>query len=452
MTRTELSSAGPTSGLTSGPADGVLDAPDPWVAAWCPPPAPARHGRSAPCTVLFLTAETGGGHQAATRAIGQALNRCVSGAIATVTCDPLTGPDAHGLLRRAGRWYGPITRAAPWLWAVVFHLTNRRWTMALVRRLLARFATAPIAAALARHRPAVVVSTHSLLVDAAVRAGAEVDGDHGARPALVTVVTDLATAHASWWHPRVDRTVAPTAELVRAGHRAGAAHVDGRPTGIPVGEAFRRRPLSPADRRALRRTLGLRPGRFVVLVTAGGEGARGLRAWTRALLRHVPEVDVAVVCGRNASARADLDALTARAGGRLRVAGLVDDMADWLRCADLVVTKAGPSIIAEATAVGVPMLLPSHVPGQERGNADVVVDAGAARRVRGTRQLVGEVRALCGDPEAMTGLRAAARRQGRPDAAARLAALIADDARARAASSPGGGSLHETERRSDEPT
>jgi 1,2-diacylglycerol 3-beta-galactosyltransferase len=60
-------------------------------------------------------------------------------------------------------------------------------------------------------------------------------------------------------------------------------------------------------------------------------------------------------------------------------------MSDWLRCADLVVSKAGPSTIAGAAAVGVPLLLPSHLPGQEAGIADFAVAASAPRRVRGPR-------------------------------------------------------------------
>ena len=60
-------------------------------------------------------------------------------------------------------------------------------------------------------------------------------------------------------------------------------------------------------------------------------------------------------------------------------------MADWIRCSDLVVTKAGPGTIAEATCCGTPPLLTSHVPGQEKGNTEVVARAApdAARRACG---------------------------------------------------------------------
>lgn len=374
--------------------------------------------------VLFLTADTGGGHRAAAEAISQALHSRYPGRFVAVVCDPLTGSEAHRLLRRMCRWYGPLTRGAPWLWSVIFHVTNAPVTLWILRRLVRSLVVVPLVAALDRHRPTVVVSAHPLMVDAAVAARKR--SEH--HPSLVTVVTDLATAHRTWWHSQVDRTITPSDELLRAGRRAGAANVHGHPLGIPVREQFRSGSPPREGKATLQAMLGIRPGRFVVLVTAGAEGGRGVEVWVRTIVRGLPEVDVVAVCGRNESLRAELGEFTACAGGRLLVTGHVDTMSDWIRCADLVVTKAGPSIIAEATSVGVPLLLPSHIPGQERGNADIAVAAGAARRVRGRRHLIRQIDALRQDTAAMADMRAAATRFGRPHAAIRMAELVADAA------------------------
>lgn len=389
---------------------------------------PARTRRGAarsearPETVLFLSADTGGGHRAAVEAIGHALESRFPGRFATAVCDPLTGPDAHPLLRRVCRWYGPVIRSTPWLWSVAFHTTDTPVTRWLLRRLLTRWAVPPIVTALERHRPAVVVIAHPLAVAAAVTAR----GDHG--PALVTAVTDLATAHGTWWHRRVDRTIIPSARLLHAGRRAGAGGLHGRPLGIPVRGQFRGGPLRPIERSTLRAALGLRTEPFVVLVTAGAEGGNDLRSWVKAIASQIPDVDVVAVCGRNEALRAELAGMAADAGGRLTVMGSVHNMSDWIRCADLVVSKAGPSIIAEALAVGSPLLLPAHLPGQEAGNADLAVAAGAARRVQGRRDLLRQIDALRGDPAAVAAMRAAAVRSARPHAAVHIAELVAHEA------------------------
>lgn len=370
-------------------------------------------------TVLFLTADTGGGHRAAVEAIGDALERRFPGRFATAVCDPLTGAEAQPLLRRVCRSYGPLIRRAPWLWSVAFHATDTPVLRWLLRALLVRAAVSPIVGALHRHQPSVVVAAHPLAVAAAVTAR----GSDG--PALVTVVTDLATAHGTWWHRRVDRTITPSARLLRAGRRARTGGLHARPLGIPVRGEFLGGPPRPIERATLRMALGLRTERFVVLLTAGAEGGNHLRRWVRAIGSGVRDVDVVAVCGRNAALRAEL---AAAAGPRLTVLGSVPNMAEWLRCADLVVSKAGPSIIAEAAALGVPMLLPAHLPGQEVGNADLAVAAGAARRVRGRRDLVRQIDALHADPAAVAAMRAAAFRYARPCAAVRIAELVADEA------------------------
>jgi 1,2-diacylglycerol 3-beta-galactosyltransferase len=350
--------------------------------------------------ILLLTADTGGGHRAAAEALRQALNRRYGDRLVAVTCDPLTGAHANRIVRWVCLRYGPLVRIAPWLWSLMFHATNTPMTVGIVRRLLTRFASAPIAAALARHRPLALVALHPLLTAPAFAAAGRCPN----RPALVTVVTDLGTVHRSWSHP---------------------AFVPGGGPGIPVREQFRRAPADPEARAALRASLGLDPDRFVVLVVAGAEGGRRVREWTRSILGGTADVDVVAVCGRDARLRAGLESLATRNRGRLVVTGFVENLADWLRSADLLVTKAGPGTIAEAACCGVPMLLAGHLPGQERGNTEIVVRAGAGRSVRGRRQLRAQIEDLRSSPASLDRMRVAALRLGRPAASTDIADLLA---------------------------
>ena len=181
----------------------------------------------------------------------------------------------------------------------------------------------------------------------------------------------------------------------------------------------------PAERASLRRSLGLAEGRLVILLTGGAEGSGGMARRAAAILRRFTDVHVVVVCGRNAALKRRLDRLAARSGGRLTVTGFVNNMSDWLRCCDLVVTKAGPGTIAEAACCGTPLLLTGHIPGQEKGNAEIVTGAGAGLRVPGVRQLVAEIGRLRRDRGAVEAMGAASARLGRPDAAGDIARLIA---------------------------
>src|SRR6185437_2931371 len=133
-----------------------------------------------------------------------------------------------------------------------------------------------------------------------------------------------------------------------------------------------------------------------------------------------------VICGRNRSLRRRVARLAGRAGdGRLTAHGFVGNMADWLRCADVVVGKAGPGTIAEAPCCGAPLVLTSYVPGQEKGNAEFITGAGAGVYAPRPRQLAAEIGRLRRDPTALAAMRDASVRVGRPGAASDIARFLA---------------------------
>ena len=103
-------------------------------------PARSANGRHAtdPLPVLFLIADTGGGHRNAARAVGESLELAYPGRFAPVLCDPLGGPGSARLLRWVTGLYGPAVRLAPWLWGAAYYATNVRPAMWLLRRTLLR--------------------------------------------------------------------------------------------------------------------------------------------------------------------------------------------------------------------------------------------------------------------------------------------------------------------------
>jgi 1,2-diacylglycerol 3-beta-galactosyltransferase len=387
-----------------------------------PPAGPsvaALAGPAGAVPLLFLLSDTGGGHRNAARAVGQALDRLYPGGFAPVFWDPLRGPGSPRALRWVTGLYGPVTRLAPWLWGAAYHACDSRPAMWLLRWTLLRRAWRPVTGAALALRPAAIVSFHPLTGAVAVAAR---DRSAPGVP-VVTVVTDLGRVHAAWRHRGADLLIGPRPHPGVQGSRDGPGGWVA--AGLPVTEDFWHGPLLPGERALLRRSLGLRDGRFLVLVTGGGEGSGGMARRTAAILRRFADVDVVAVCGRNRGLERRLGRLAAASGGRLRVSGFVRNMADWLRCCDLVVTKAGPGTIAEATCCGAPLLVASHLPGQESRNAEFVSRAGAGRHARSVRRLLAEIGSLRGDQERMRVMRAASARLGQPGAAADIAGLIA---------------------------
>jgi len=379
-----------------------------------------RTGKT-PVPLLFLIGDTGGGHRSAAQAVGQALDRACPGRFATVICDPLRGSGAPLRLRWLMGLYAPAIRLTPWLWGILWRGVSSPRQLRWARRTLLSPAYRSVADAVAAHRPAVIVAFHPMTAVPAVRAR-----DRSAPGVLViTVITDLVNAHLWWRDAAVDQVIVPSAPVGRC------CALDGMPEGryveigLPVAAEFSGAPPQPDQRRALRRSLGLNEQRFLVVMTGGAEGSGGIYRRAAAILRHLDDVDVAVICGRNFRLQRKLARRARRANGRLTVQGFVGNMADWLRCADVVAGKAGPGTIAEAACCAAPLVLTTCVPGQEEGNIEFVVSAGAGRYAPKPRDLVAEVAWLRRDPAALAAMRVAAAGLSRPSAAADIAGLLA---------------------------
>jgi UDP-N-acetylglucosamine--N-acetylmuramyl-(pentapeptide) pyrophosphoryl-undecaprenol N-acetylglucosamine transferase len=182
-------------------------------------------------------------------------------------------------------------------------------------------------------------------------------------------------------------------------------------TGVPLREGFEPRTPDVPPRR--------------LLVTGGSQGARRLNEAVWAVLDALCQRfdEVIHLAGRQG---ADGVAQHARAG----YTGLsyTDDMAALMSRADLLLSRAGVSTIAEAAAVGLPMIL---VPGtfgggHQRFNANAMVAASAAMAIQ-DEELTGQALIEAIDrltPDRLREMAKASSAIGRHDAAQRVLRVL----------------------------
>ena len=319
--------------------------------------------------VLLLFSDTGGGHRSVAEALAEAFGRQAPST--RVILLDLLHARTHFPLNQAGQIYQFMVQRAPVLWRALWRLGEDAGRLALMMRLCTPL-IGPVRTCLREQSPDLVISVHGLLNHVPLRILREV----GNPAPFVTVVTDWVTVHQAWLCAEVDLCVVPSEPAARRAEAIGIPPHRLRVVGMPVSSRFR--PLEQDAKRPLRGRLGLDPDRPAVLLAGGGGGIGSLERIATSIAHAMAELGLGqliIICGRN-------EPLRRRLAGRrwplpVVVQGFVTDMPDWMGCADLIITKAGPSTIAEALAAGVPMILYGFITGQEEGNVPYVVDHGA---------------------------------------------------------------------------
>ncbi len=192
-----------------------------------------------------------------------------------------------------------------------------------------------------------------------------------------------------------------------------------RVTGIPVRRSFFE--LPPHDFTAV-------PLR--VLVFGGSRGSRPLNRLMCEALPHLPAQRVRLV---HQTGPAELAGVREAYRGRddCTVVDYIEQMAEQFREADLIVSRAGASTVAEIAAAGRPALLvpfPQAADDHQRKNALAMEKRGAAILIDQERtsgaELAAQILALEEDRTRLEKMAEAARRYARPDAGSSIVQLL----------------------------
>jgi UDP-N-acetylglucosamine--N-acetylmuramyl-(pentapeptide) pyrophosphoryl-undecaprenol N-acetylglucosamine transferase len=195
-------------------------------------------------------------------------------------------------------------------------------------------------------------------------------------------------------------------------------------SGTPVRPEFRNQ-----DRSECRRRLGFAADQPLILVTGGSQGARAINQMVTGALSHLPEAQWLHLCG--SIDLAEVKAAHEKTGAHSKIHEFFDDMPSALVAADLVVSRAGASSLAELAAAKAPAILvplPSAVDDHQRANARAAVDCGGAvmlEQAETTSAAFAEtVNALISNPSRLEKMGGAMNSLDRPDAATTIAGRI----------------------------
>jgi len=380
---------------------------------------PAPPARGCKRRVLMLISDTGGGHRASAEALEAMMESLRPGENDVRIVDVFTEYCRWPFNTFVSGYQ--IMAKNSWMWKYSYHATSIVPVMHTVNFFSNLFCKPDFERCIREHDPDLVVSLHPLTQTVPLRVLEELGGGRRQVP-FATVVTDLGSAHPWWFDRRVDRCFIPSDAVRKVAIRRHLSSEQIRQHGLPVRPSFWQ---APRPREELCLELGLDTTRKTVLVVGGGDGVGSLgrivEATANELRRHIPgSAQVVAVCGKNHKLRSQLEA---RDWGdvHVQVRGFVSKMSDYMSCADVMITKAGPGTIAEATIRGVPTMLSSFLPGQEAGNVPFVTDNGFGEYSRRPKQIARTVRKWIQDPQQLEEMSEAARACATPEATHEIA-------------------------------
>ncbi|WP_343901784.1 MGDG synthase family glycosyltransferase [Arthrobacter rhombi] len=349
--------------------------------------------------VMILSAGVGSGHNSAAAAVQQACSaRADISEVQVLDVLQVSSALYRDVL---GKGYFVLVEGLPWLVEWGYDASDppfrRRgpidpWT---------RVNAFPVVRAIKRFRPTAIVCTHFL--PAQLLATLLLRGVIDAKTAVVTTDYDfqglwLTSAFHQLFVAREEARIELTA-LGLPTDRIAA-------TGIPIAVKPDTTPARDANEPPM------------LLISAGAKGGDYAAAVVQQTLHMRSAFTATVVCGHDDALRRRIEQLVEPAGDRYRVIGFTDKMPELLRRADLFVGKPGGLTASECMAAGLPMVLVNPIPGQEVRNGDYLMEQGAAVRCNTTATIGWKIDGVLREPGRLRRMQAAARKAGRPDAAA----------------------------------
>jgi UDP-N-acetylglucosamine:LPS N-acetylglucosamine transferase len=359
--------------------------------------------------ILILTAGFGEGHNAAARGVRDGL-AAISGGTGEVELHDLFA-ESYGLVNEWTRKsYLTVINRAPQAWSQFYRWLDRREKFGPQFRWLSR-ARARLSELLLRFRPTAVFSVYpvySYLLEAIFGAS---------RPEFkqVICITDSITVNAIWFRGPGDLFLVPNDQTAKVILEAGVPNEKVRVSGFPVSPKFAElgELRDPPDAGSAFRLLHV--------INSGGQIVPEL---IRGLNR-IPNLRLTITVGRDERLRQKAEALRAELQSEIEIIGWTDQLPRLMLESHLLLSKAGGATTQEAIAAKCPMIITQVVPGQEEGNARLIVETKSGAVASSADAIVTTVsRAMNDDARVWKEWSANIRALSRPRASLEIAELL----------------------------
>lgn len=317
--------------------------------------------------------------------------------------------------RVASNGYIGMVKMLPQLYKYIYDQAERATKVSAFKSWLHHYTAVNLRQYVAVLAPDVVVCTHAFPCGVM----AEYKREYADAPPVVGIVTDFVV-HPFWIHRNIDGYAVATRAMRQTLIARGVAAERIGVTGIPIDGHF----AQPRSKTQARESIGVDAQRTTLLLMGGGLGIGPLEKALLGLDELTQDVQIVVVVGKNARLERRLAEAAHSMRKTVTVVGFVTNVYDYMRAADILISKPGGLTSSEALAAELPIVMLRPLPGQEERNTRYLQESGVGVRVQSSSELTAVLDRLLSDPDRLSRMRINAKRLAKPHAAESVADMI----------------------------
>jgi processive 1,2-diacylglycerol beta-glucosyltransferase len=271
--------------------------------------------------------------------------------------------------------YVNLLKVGPRIWQKIYFQAEK-YPLFLFLDQFATFFVESLHATVKSNRCSFLVSTHPFVTAFLVR----LKSKKQLNLPLYTVITDFVL-HPAYLRPEIDGYFTSDPNFTDFAKLNNVSDDRFFPTGIPIPN------LESIDQPKwkVRNDLGLDPQRKVLIIAGGGIGLTNYAQVIRALECLPEPIQLLCMIGHNYQVKEKISRIKSK--HELKVIEFTNKFLLYLKASDAILSKAGGLTMAESLVCETPIIIHQPVPGHEEHNAKFLIDAGAALRVKGSKEI-----------------------------------------------------------------
>ncbi len=324
-----------------------------------------------PCKVLILYITKRSGHHCAAIALEKAFKKNFPDIeINIVDAFKYTNPILNKI---AHKTYMQLIRSNPDVWEYLYDNPGIVRRSQKLKRLIHKYNSRKLLSLLGEFNPDLVICTQAFPCGMV----ADLKKYRNMNLPIVGVLTDYV-AHSFWFYDNVDLYVVPDESTKKRMIKSGIVEGKVRVHGIPIAPEFN----VEVDKKTIYEKFNLNPDLTTILIMGGGRGLGQIKEMVFSLCKINKEFQMIVICGVNKKLSKYLKKKSKKINRmkRFSVLEYASNIYEIMSISDILISKPGGITTAEALAKNLPMIIFNPLPGQEKSNAEFLLNIGTAIR------------------------------------------------------------------------